>query len=150
MWAALMGDPSQRREHDRNTLWLHFTGTSTFHTHNPADEAFGTSMVADLRRSAGRYPDDPQLQDLIQRLHNTSERFRDIWQRHEITEYGPSRKNITHPEVGRLDLDCDILTTQRGDLRITMYSAEPGSESDSKLALLATIGIQQITRTGLS
>ena len=45
-----------------------------------------------------------------------------------------------HPEVGPLDLDCDILTTSRGDLRIVVYSAEPGSDADSKLALLAAVG----------
>lgn len=144
MWAALLGDPSQLREAERNTLWLHFTGASTRHIRDPADESFGTSMVGDLRRCAGRYPNDPQLQDLIARLRERSERFREIWQRHEITEHGPSPKMLAHPEVGRLKLDCDILTTQRGDLRIVMYSAEPGSESESKLSLLATIGIQQM------
>lgn len=46
-------------------------------------------------------------------------------------------------EVGTLELDCDILTTQRHDLRIMIFTTEPGSESDSKLALLGTIGLQK-------
>ncbi|MFB7031977.1 MULTISPECIES: helix-turn-helix transcriptional regulator [unclassified Streptomyces] len=145
MWAALMGDPSQLREAERNVLWLHFVGLSTCHVRKSSGtEAFDVSMVADLRRSAGRYPDDTQLHQLVTRLSEESERFGELWRRHEIAEHGPTVKSIAHPNVGRLDLDCDILTTQRGDLRIVMYTAEPGSESDSKLALLSTIGIQHI------
>ncbi|MEU3511988.1 helix-turn-helix transcriptional regulator [Streptomyces longwoodensis] len=145
MWAALMGDPSQLREAERNVLWLHFAGLTGCHVRRSTDtEAFDASMVADLRRSTGRYPDDPQLHQLVARLNEESEQFRALWQRHEIATHGPTIKSIAHPDVGRLDLDCDILTTQRGDLRIVMYTAEPGSESDSKLALLATIGIQHL------
>lgn len=33
-------------------------------------------------------------------------------------------------------------TTRHGDLRIVVYTAPPGSEAASKLALLATIGTQ--------
>jgi DNA-binding XRE family transcriptional regulator len=145
MWAALMGDPSQLREDERNLLWLHFTGIADCHVRESGNaEAFGASTVADLRRSAGRYPDDPHLLKLIARLQAASEQFRELWQHHQIAEHGPTLKTITHPDVGRLDLDCDILTTQRQDLRIVMYTAEPGSESDSKLALLATIGTQHM------
>lgn len=146
LWAALDGDPSQLREADRNLLWLHFTSASDCHLHGPdSAEALDASLVADLRRSTGRYPDDPQLRQLIARLNERSEAFRMLWQRHEIAEHGPTIKRIVHCEVGSLDLDCDILTTQRHDLRIVMYTAEPGSESDSRLALLATIGVQNMT-----
>ncbi|MEI5035149.1 hypothetical protein RB201_28115 [Streptomyces sp. S1A(2023)] len=101
-------------------------------------------MRSAARRSAGRYPDDPQLRRLIAQLNQESAQFRELWQRYEIAEHGPTVKSIAHPDVGRLDLDCDILNAQRGDLRIVMYTAEPGSESDSKLALLATIGTQRL------
>ncbi len=145
MWAALMGDPSRLREQERNILRLHFLGLGNCHVRRSGGTvAFDASMVADLRRSAGRYPDEPQLRELIARLHERSEVFRDLWQRYEIAEHGAMTKVIDHPGVGRLDLDCDVLSTQRGDLRVVMYSAEPGSESESKLALLATIGTQHM------
>ncbi|MGW9497804.1 helix-turn-helix transcriptional regulator [Streptomyces prasinus] len=146
LWAALAGDPSQLREADRNLLWLHFTGTSDCHLYGPGSaEALDASLVADLRRSTGRYPNDAQPRQLAARLNETSPQFRELWQRHEIAEHGPTLKRVVHSEVGPLDLDCDILTTQRHDLRIVMYTAEPGSESDSKLALLATIGTQHLS-----
>ncbi|GAB3845694.1 helix-turn-helix transcriptional regulator [Dactylosporangium cerinum] len=136
-WAALVGDPAALPEAERNTLWRAFTAGTTRH---PPDPNFDGSMVADLRRTAGRYPDDPDLRALVARLLTRSDRFRDLWQRHEVAEHGPSRKTVMHPEVGPIDLDCDILTTSRGDLRIVVYSAEPGSDADSKLALLAVVG----------
>lgn len=145
MWAALMGDPSSLREPDRNLLWLHFTGASDCHLHGPSSaEALDASLVGDLRRSAGRYPDDSQLQQLVRRMNDTSPQFRGLWLRHEIDEHGPTIRRVVHSEVGTLELDCDILTTQRHDLRLMMYTAEPGSESDSKLALLGTIGTQKL------
>lgn len=145
MWTALMGDPSSAREADRNLLWLHFTGTSECHLHDPrSPEALDASLVGDLRRSAGRYPDDSRLQQLVARLQDVSPQFARLWQRHEVDEHGPTIRQVVHSEVGALDLDCDILTTQRHDLRIMMYTAEPGSESDSKLALLGTIGNQNM------
>lgn len=145
MWAALMGDPSTLREPERNLVWMHFTGVSDCHLHGPgtADE-LDASLVGDLRRSAGRYPDDAQLVELVARLNESSARFRELWSRHEIDEHGPTIKSVVHSAVGTLTLDCDILSTQRHDLRIMMYTAEPGSESDSKLALLGTIGIQPV------
>lgn len=80
----------------------------------------------------------------MERLSVRSEPFRALWRRPEVTEQGPTVKRITHSEVGLLELDCDILRTHRGDLRIVTYSAEPGSPSDSKLALLAAIGTQRL------
>lgn len=151
MWSALMGNPSSLRELDRNLLWLHFTGTSDCHLYGPntADD-LDASLVGDLRRIAGRYSEDSPLQMLVSRLNNESSRFRSLWERHEIDEHGPSIKRVVHSEVGVIDLDCDILTVQRNDLRIMMYSTEPGSESESKLALLGAIGNQKMSTSNSS
>lgn len=145
-WAALPGDPSPVREADRNLLWLHFAGPSDCHLHGPeSSESLDASLVADLRRTAGRYGDDPDLRDLVSRLSSASPEFCELWSRHQVDEHGPSIRRVIQSQVGTLDLDCDILTTQRHDLRIMMYTAAPGSDSESRLALLATLGGQQIT-----
>jgi hypothetical protein len=44
--------------------------------------------------------------------------------------------------VGQLTLDCDVLTVAGTDLRLVVYTAEPGSPDASALELLATIGLQ--------
>ena len=49
--------------------------------------------------------------------------------------------------MGRIELDCDVLTTRNGELRIVVYTAQPDTEAATKLALLATIGTQAMTPT---
>ena len=145
MWAALVGDPSGLDDKDRNVVWRYFTHRPTRSVFTPAEQdGFETSIVADLWLTAGRYPDDPQLHTLIEQLCRVSDRFRTHWDAHLVADHAHAAKTIEHPEVGRLDLDCDVLTTRHGDLRIVVYTAQPHSEAASKLALLATIGTQQM------
>lgn len=146
LWAALMGDPTPVREEERNLLWLHFTGASDCHLFGPDNqEDLDASLVGDLRRSAGRYPDDEKLQRLVNRLSDSAPQFRKFWDQHAVHEHAPNIKRVLHSSVGQMELDCDILTTQRQDLRIMMYSAEPGSDSEGKLALLGTLGTQNMS-----
>ncbi|MFI7143881.1 helix-turn-helix transcriptional regulator [Nonomuraea sp. NPDC050022] len=145
-WAALMGDPSALDEEERHMLWRAYTG-QPHRIIMTLDEwtAFERSMVADLRRTAARYPDDPRLHAFVQQLRELSDSFRTLWDAHLVSDHHQATKSVDHPEVGRIDLDCDILTTQHGDLRIVIYTAQPGSESETKLALLDTIGTQTMT-----
>ncbi len=59
-----------------------------------------------------------------------------------------SVKTIDHPDVGPLTLDCDVLRVDTNDLRILVYSAEPGSEAAEKLRLLSVLGTQSLTPHG--
>ena len=143
MWAALLGDLSGVDERDRNVVWRNFTDAPARVVFAPTERAdFEISMVADLRLAAGRYPDEPRLHSLIEQLCQVSDSFRTRWALRQVDDHMHATKTIEHPEVGRVELDCDVLTTQRGDLRIVVYTAAPGSEAESKLALLATIGTQ--------
>jgi hypothetical protein len=46
--------------------------------------------------------------------------------------------------VGALTLDCDLLSVAGCDLRIMIYTAEPGSRDAEQLALLAVLGTQTL------
>ncbi|MDT5263992.1 MAG: hypothetical protein QOI90_618 [Mycobacterium sp.] len=48
------------------------------------------------------------------------------------------------PLVGPVTLDCDVLTGVGPDLRIMVYTAEPGTEDAERLALLAVVGTQTL------
>ncbi len=39
---------------------------------------------------------------------------------------------IDHPHVGTLTLDRDVLTVAGSDLRIVIYTAEPGTEDTER------------------
>ena len=43
-----------------------------------------------------------------------------------------------------LTLDCDVLTVAGSDLRIMIYTAEPGTEDADRLALLTVVGTQAL------
>jgi transcriptional regulator with XRE-family HTH domain len=145
-WAALMGDPSGQRGRDKNLLWRYFTGQpGRVRRSGPQAAAFEAEAVADLRRAAGRYPDDDELGRLIGDLSQASERFAELWQARAVAVHTADRKRVEHPEVGPLTLDCDVFTVQGSDLRVVAYTAEPGSDDADKLALLRVIGLQAMS-----
>jgi hypothetical protein len=143
-----MGDPSPSLGRDRNLLWRRFTGDGhpggrVVHEGADADE-FDASSVADLRATAARYPDDAELRRLISDLTRASRRFAELWESRAVGQHAWAKKQIDHPEVGRLSLDCDVMTVQGSDLKVVAYTAEPGSPDADKLALLRVVGLQTI------
>jgi len=143
LWAALMGDPSERRGRDRNLLWRHFTGQPGRVTHSPEQEAaFEASAVADLRSATARYPQDAGLRRLVADLCAASSRFAALWKARAVGVHQADHKTIEHPAVGPVTLDCDVLTVPGSDLRIVAYTAPPASDAADQLKLLAVIGTQ--------
>ncbi|MFJ2016700.1 helix-turn-helix transcriptional regulator [Streptomyces nodosus] len=144
-YAALMGDPSGRRGHERNGVWRHFLGPGPGVLRTPQGQRdHEAALVADLRVAAESYPADRRLQRLIAELREGSERFAELWDAGAVGRHEASRKTIDHPQVGPVTLDCDILTVAGSDLRIMVYTAEPGTEDAERLALLTVLGTQDL------
>ena len=142
-YAALMGDPSEWRGNQRNGVWRHFLGPGGRVRHTPESRrGFEAALVADLRVAASRYPADQRLRRLIAELRANSGRFAELWESGVVGRHEAARKTIDHPQVGPLTLDCDVLTVAGSDLRIMIYTAEPGTEDAERLALLTVLGTQ--------
>jgi hypothetical protein len=95
--------------------------------------------VAILRASAGANPYDRALTDLIGELSTRSEDFRTRWAAHNVKFHRTGVKRLRHPVVGDLQLDFESLDLPADPgLRVTTYTAEPGSASADGLALLAS------------
>lgn len=134
MWAAAIGDPLQRPHRERNMVWRHFTGLPSRVMRTRAETGeFEEAVVADLRSSSGRYPHDEYLARLVGDLRESNGRFRSLWEARHVGVYNQERKTIEHPDLGRLQVDCDILTTYRSDLRVVVCTAPPGSPSAKAL-----------------
>ncbi|MFJ8477567.1 helix-turn-helix transcriptional regulator [Kitasatospora sp. NPDC094011] len=145
-YAALMGDPTGRRGHERNGVWRHFIGPGSRARHTEESRrAFEAALVADLRAAADRYPADRPLQRLVGELRAGSGRFAELWDAGTVGRHEAAHKIIDHPQVGPLTLDCDVLTVAGSDLRIMVYTAEPGTEAAERLALLTVLGTQTLT-----
>jgi transcriptional regulator with XRE-family HTH domain len=145
MWAALTSNPAARGGIERNVAWRHFIiGPRLMRFDDDHAEQFAADLAADLRDAVGRYPHDPQLQILVRRLRAESPDFARRWGDAHVARHRSSRKTATSTPLGPITLHCDVLTVPDGDLRIVVYTAEPGSEDASKLALLRVTGMHAL------
>jgi transcriptional regulator with XRE-family HTH domain len=97
------------------------------------------AAVAWLRLAAGRHPDDAGLAELIGELSMKSGDFRRLWPRHDVREKTHGTKRLLHPIVGPLTLNYESLALPGdGDQMLFLYTAEPGSKSETALRLLGS------------
>jgi transcriptional regulator with XRE-family HTH domain len=144
---ALMGETTAWRGLERNGVWRNLAGPGNRTVHTPEEQArFESLLVADLRMTAARYPADRELKRLITELTSHSPRFAELWESGEVgSPQDQSRhKIIDHPDVGLIALDCDTLIVAGDDLRITVYTAEPGTQDAERLALAIVLGTQAL------
>ncbi|ORW64630.1 helix-turn-helix transcriptional regulator [Mycobacterium saskatchewanense] len=144
---ALMGPTTTWRGNERNSLWRNLIGPGTRTVHTAEQRAeLEAGLVADLRLTAARYPADQRLKELTRDLAARSPRFAELWESGPPLPHGdPGRhKVIDHPAVGRIALDCDTLIVAADDIRIMIYTAEPGSEDAERLALATVLGTQSL------
>jgi transcriptional regulator with XRE-family HTH domain len=102
------------------------------------------STVAGLRALVGPDVDDPRLNELVGELSVRSERFRQLWARHDARPKRSGTTRIDHPLVGPVELSYErfpIPGTDRQTLGI--YHAAPASASAQALALLAITTAEQ-------
>jgi transcriptional regulator with XRE-family HTH domain len=144
LWVALMGDVSHLPRHHRNVAWRAFLDEDGGRVRHGGQERedFECEIVADLREATGRYPQDEALAALITELRDASPAFAARWACGAVRPQSTSRKTIDHPEIGPIELDCDILTVRDSDLRLIVYTAPAGSPAAGALALLGAVGLQ--------
>jgi transcriptional regulator with XRE-family HTH domain len=153
LWAALIGDPSVLRGRRRNIVWRHFAaapedahlaGFDRVVQTPEQQSSFERAMVTDLRAATARYPKDAALRTLIQDLRAASDRFAQLWDDHAVGFHDSTTKTVHHPDLGPIQLDCDVLTAPGSDLRIVVYTAAPTTEAAEKLKLLKVLGLQTL------
>jgi hypothetical protein len=67
-----------------------------------------------------------------------------LWNGHEIAALHETHKAIEHPQVGLLQLDCDVLTVDGADLRVVLFTAAPGTPQADALHLLASLDVTPV------
>ena len=95
------------------------------------------SLVADLRVSAARYPADRGMQAMLQDLLEHNAAFAATWAEGRAQHFATEPKRLTHPELGELWFDCDVLSAADGDTRIVVYTAAHDSPGEAALGALA-------------
>jgi transcriptional regulator with XRE-family HTH domain len=102
-------------------------------------EKVAKDLVAALRSMAGRNPYDRALSDLVGELSTRSEPFRTRWAAHNVRYHQTGTKRLHHPIVGDLELSYEVMELAADtELRLAIFTAEPGSRSEEALNLLAS------------
>ena len=143
---ALFGDEGRYApdDHTRSRFHRWFTDPGERAIH-PVEEhhRYSRSYVAALHLAAGRHPEDPHAKAVIKRLLTASPEFAALWADHEVSwRPGPERKTFLHPEVGRMQLDCETLLAENDSQILLVYTATPGTDSAERLRLLDVVGNQ--------
>lgn len=142
---ALFGDFSDQPPAERNLLWQRFLGTGLDRvvTTTEAEAADAVDCVGALRTVHAKYPDDPGLARLLTELRTRSSRFDELWRAGRAGQLRSRTVTLVHPELGTLELDCDVLLEPEADQSVVVYSTAPGTPSASALDLLRVTGLER-------
>jgi len=98
------------------------------------------ALVAGFRESVGTDTDDPRFIELVGELSLSSERFRQLWARHDVFARKGTQTHIHHPQAGELVLGREKLAISGAEgLMLAIYHAESGTDSAEKLTLLGSL-----------
>ncbi|MFE6506359.1 helix-turn-helix transcriptional regulator [Nocardioides sp. NPDC057767] len=145
---AIFGDRPALTGWDRFESYRWFTDPSTRDVYPPElHDRHGRGLVATLRVAYGAMGARSRAGDLVRLLETRSEEFRELWERHEVTHRFEDHKTLLHPQVGRIDVDCQVLTTQDMGQALLVLTPVPGSEAEEKIRLLAVLGHEEFSTT---
>ncbi|MFI7425397.1 helix-turn-helix transcriptional regulator [Micromonospora sp. NPDC049836] len=141
MAAALLGDKSGYTGLARSEIYRWFTEPAE-RLRYPEDDRGRQSraQVANLRAAYGSMGPRSRAGELVRALQQASPEFAELWDRHEVATRFADHKTLIHPELGPIELDCQVLFTEDQSQALLVLTAPPRSEGDEKLRLLAVLG----------
>jgi transcriptional regulator with XRE-family HTH domain len=123
---------------ERNILRLAFSHPLR-HIFLPNWERDAQGLLALFRASTERYVGEPWRKALIAELELASPQFRTWWSQHALQAAHTEKKELNHPQVGRLVLQpTTFQVTDAPDLRMTIYT--PLAEANTAKKLMELIG----------
>lgn len=146
-WAGLLGDPSVVPAGQRNFARDTFParGASPRLTHWPVASLsrrdVEASVVSDLRRATGRFPNSARLAGLIRDLTADSPRFAELWAAGVVGAHREDHKIVEHPAAGMIAVDCDVLTDGDAERKIVVLAPAPDTEDETRFQLAVGSGV---------
>ena len=139
---ALVGDETQYTGLSRAIAYRWFRDPGARRRYPAADwDEHGRTYVALLRRSSARADRDPEAIELVERLRAESPEFATLWERHDVDHaFGQERKRFLHPEVGALEVDCQVLVAENEDQVLLVYTATPRQRGPGEAAAAGRAG----------
>jgi transcriptional regulator with XRE-family HTH domain len=143
---ALLGDQTAHAGPARSAYFRWFTDPAERRPYPPEFHAHQSRMyAAGLRAALTAAPEDARAREIVRRLLVRSPEFAALWEQHEVGGRFADAKTLVHPELGRIDVDCQVLFTENRAQMLMVLTPVPGTESAEKLQLLSVIGSQQFS-----
>jgi transcriptional regulator with XRE-family HTH domain len=149
MAAALLGDKSGYTGLARSEIYRWFTDPAE-RSRYPEDDRGRQSraQVANLRAAYGSMGPQSRAGDLVRALQKASPEFASLWERHEVAQRFADHKILIHPELGEIEVDCQVLFTEDQSQALLVLTAAPRTESYDKLQLLGVLGHERFSPAG--
>lgn len=97
--------------------------------------------VAYLRLTAGRYPTDARLAELIGELSMGSDEFARFWATGEVADCTVGRMELRHPTLGPVDVSYQVwLQPDSPDHRLELYTPDDAASADALRVLAQQVG----------
>jgi transcriptional regulator with XRE-family HTH domain len=114
----------------------------------PDWEVATQALVAGFRQSVGIDTDNPRFIELVGELSLASERFRQLWARHDVGGRFSAAVRFDHPQIGALRLNREKLAVSGTEgIVLVVYHADPGTDAAEKLALLGSTVLALVDRS---
>ncbi len=108
-------------------------------------------LIAGFRQSVGPDLDDPRFIELVGELSLASDRFRQLWARHDVAPRQGAVMRFDHPQLGELILNREKLVVGGTEnIMLVIYHPDAGTDAADKLALLASASLPAAPPRGRS
>jgi transcriptional regulator with XRE-family HTH domain len=141
---ALFGDKSAHTGLARSEIYRWFTDPAERLRYPEHDrDRQSRAQVANLRAAYGSMGPRSRAGELARALQKASPEFAALWERHEVAKRFEDHKVLIHPELGPIEVDCQVLFTEDQSQALLVLTAPPRTEGYEKLQLLAVLGQQR-------
>lgn len=143
---VLFGDETTHTGLARSVVHRWFTDPSSRAVYPEQDHPWHSRVFTSQLRAATTDPScAARATAVVEALLAGSEEFVRVWSAHEVGLRHEQVKRLQHPEVGVMELHCQVLLDPDQSQRLLVFTAVPGSESYDRLALLSVIGGQRLS-----
>lgn len=141
---ALFGDAGGRIGWERSEIYRWFVHPDTERLRYPEQDRarHSRAQVASLRAAHASMGPNSRGSELVAELRRRSSEFAELWERHEVARRFEDHKVLVHPEIGPIELDCQVLFTEDQSQALLVLTAAPRTEDEEKLKLLTVLGTQ--------
>jgi transcriptional regulator with XRE-family HTH domain len=141
---ALYGGNSHHTGFARSEIYRWFTDPAQRLIYPEHDrDRQSRALVANLRAAHGSMGPHSRADELVRALHRESEEFSRLWERHEVAKRFEDHKVLVHPQLGEIEVDCQVLFTEDQSQALLVLTAPPRTDAFEKLQLLGVLGHEQ-------